>query len=398
MERQSALGRWAICGVAVVTTLVGCADTARIGPSLVSASGVSGDLDVARRGPGSGDGDTGTGSDAGAGSGGGADAGFAADTGELADVVAPADAAPDSAEDATPPQPDTNQPDMPLADTAAPDDSGASVEVGPPDVQPPPDISQPQDLEPVDAAPPPDVPPPVDVPPAAFCGDGVCQSGSETAASCPGDCGGWLACAGVNCATSLAACSNAGPCATATQCAKSCKDVGCVSDCSKTMDYPTMVNVLIPLATCAQKQGCITGSPPGPGGGPSTCGNGACDNGETHLTCPGDCPFPAFAGEQCQAQKCAQSFGACAADKGCIQVATCWNKGGGQSCLSNNTSSSKLLALINCASANCSGSPPPQTSCPGKCGDYVKGAACQCDSKCQEYKDCCTNYKSKCGG
>ncbi len=186
---------------------------------------------------------------------------------------------------------------------------------------------------------------------------------------------------------------------TATNCAAKCQNLGCLSDCTKSMDYPTLVNVLIPLANCAYKEGCLGASPQGPGGGPTTCGNGACDGGETHLTCAGDCPFPAFASEQCQVLQCSQSFDACAADKGCIQVATCWNKtGGSQSCLSNNTATSKLLALVNCISAKCSGSTPPQTSCPGKCGEYVKGAACQCDSKCEGYKDCCSNYKSKCGG
>ena len=36
------------------------------------------------------------------------------------------------------------------------------------------------------------------------------------------------------------------------------------------------------------------------------------------------------------------------------------------------------------------------TSCVGKCGKYVSGAVCQCDSGCAQYDDCCEDYATVC--
>ena len=38
------------------------------------------------------------------------------------------------------------------------------------------------------------------------------------------------------------------------------------------------------------------------------------------------------------------------------------------------------------------------TSCVGRCGQFVAGAACQCDSKCGGFGNCCKDYKNICTG
>jgi hypothetical protein len=43
------------------------------------------------------------------------------------------------------------------------------------------------------------------------------------------------------------------------------------------------------------------------------------------------------------------------------------------------------------------GGPGPGGSCEGICGKFIKGAACHCDNKCQQYGDCCGDYQALCG-
>ena len=315
------------------------------------------------------------------------------DAGEL-DAAPVVDVVADS-EDAVAP-PDAPQADEAVADLPPPPDVPLP-DVPPPDV-PPPDV------------PPPDVPPPdvpkvdsgvaVDTgPPAPICGDGVCQGPTETGSSCPSDCStGWLGCASAKCQATASACGKSPSCATATNCATNCKDLGCLSACTTTMDWTTLVGLLQPLATCAQQQGCLSPAPPSPSAGPSSCKNGTCDSTETHLTCPSDCPFPISASELCQTQKCAASYASCVADKACVDAAVCWNqKFDPQQCLPNNQAGKELTLLINCIQSYCSNSAPAQ-SCFNNCGNFSQGAACQCDAKCKQFNDCCPDFGAFCGG
>jgi len=40
----------------------------------------------------------------------------------------------------------------------------------------------------------------------------------------------------------------------------------------------------------------------------------------------------------------------------------------------------------------------PAGTCQDKCGKYDSNSACQCDSGCKQYKDCCADYDDLCGG
>ncbi|MBI5609872.1 MAG: hypothetical protein HY902_13450 [Deltaproteobacteria bacterium] len=230
------------------------------------------------------------------------DAGAPADTHPNTDAAMPADAA--AAGDAV-----VAADGAVVQDSAGPADGSSGADApAPPDASPDAAVALDSAVV-VDAVPPGDSGPAPDAgPPALACGNGLCQGPTETALTCPSDCAtGWQACANGACQAAALACSKAVACSAATACAANCKDLGCVSACTSGLDWAVMTALLVPLASCAQLHGCLAAAPPGPGAGPSTCKNGACDGGETHLTCPSDCPFPVSASELCQTQSAAKA-------------------------------------------------------------------------------------------
>ncbi len=191
----------------------------------------------------------------------------------------------------------------------------------------------------------------------ATCGDGLCTPGLESASNCPADCGGggtWGSCAGTSCFGAAFACQAAPTCASALACATSCDNAACVQACTTKLDYATLSNTMEPLVQCAINQNCIAGFDQGPGNGPDSCGNGKCDGGETHLTCPEDCGFPVSANEQCQVANCATTYATCANDGDCVDTATCYNQYGmSPQCLINGGAAQELYALISCIQQKC---------------------------------------------
>lgn len=314
------------------------------------------------------------------------------------DTLWTADAAPGGA-DAADAGPDLS--------VAAPDatvltDLGAAADVAiAQDVVKPVDAAAPADVAAAkDVAAAIDAAPAVDVgPAAAVCGDGLCQPPAETASTCPADCSSaFKTCLGKKCKTQASSCTAVGACSGVLDCAAACSDLSCLQGCAVQVDYATLSTLVEPLATCAVQAGCVSGAKAGPGGGPASCNNAKCDNGETHLTCPADCPFPISASEQCQVQKCAASYAACASDAACVAAATCWNDGGSMmNCAKSNATALKLGAVIQCIQTSCA-NVATQSSCQGKCGSFVQGAACNCDTQCKKYNDCCPDYASVCGG
>ena len=291
---------------------------------------------------------------------------------DLADATTASDAQGDSALADDVAVSDLSAPDVPAQDVPVPDVPVADVQLADlpaiPDALPPVDVFVAPDVGPgVDIASPPDVVlsldgifsfdlgPTQDIAPGPFCGDGLCQPVTESPTNCPADCGPpvWTDCAQQSCATAWNACQNSGGCSNATDCAQACQDTSCVQACSTDLGYNTLVNTLEPLVTCARAHNCLAAAKPGPGGGPNTCGNGKCDGGETHLTCPKDCPFPISANEQCQVQNCGDSYGACIADLGCVTAATCYNQGNSGMCFAGGVGGQLLSDLVGCIQQQC---------------------------------------------
>ncbi len=251
--------------------------------------------------------------------------------------------------------------DAPVADDVADSATPEDVFVLP-DVLPPLDVPVVADVPTTpDSVMPPDVAPPVDIVALpdvqlAVCGDGVCTPGLESEANCAADCAPptWAGCVAIPCSGALATCKASSGCANVLACAASCTTASCVQACATSISYNTLSGWLKPVVTCAINAGCLGSFDPGPGGGPNSCGNGACDGGETHLTCPKDCGFPVSANEQCQVQNCPNSYAACAGDKACVAAATCYNQYGNVwGCASTNQAAYALNTLIQCIYSQC---------------------------------------------
>ncbi len=269
----------------------------------------------------------------------------------LADAASLDDVPGDGAAVADVPVADVALSDLPpLPDALPPIDAFVPPDVGPGDDG----ASQPDVLLALDGIFGFDVGPTPDVAVVPACGDGKCAPPVETSTSCPVDCGAptWTECAQQSCATAWNACQSSGGCSNAAACAQACLDTSCVQACSTDLSYTTLVNALEPLVTCARAHNCLAAANPGPGGGPNTCGNGKCDGGETHLTCPKDCSFPISANEQCQVQNCGDSYGACMTDLGCVTAATCYNQGNSGMCFAVG-GGQLLLNLIGCIQQQC---------------------------------------------
>ena len=147
------------------------------------------------------------------------------------------------------------------------------------------------------------------------CGNQKCDLG-ETPMSCPSDCKPPTpaTCITDHCKTDVCAANAA--CQGGIDCLASCKDAACVDKCIAAT--PQQVHILLSgIASCANQAGCFKIGPP-----PETCGNGACDPGETNASCPKDCP-PAPPGS-C-AGKCGQyqEGASCQCDQECTQFGDC---------------------------------------------------------------------------
>lgn len=80
--------------------------------------------------------------------------------------------------------------------------------------------------------------------------------------------------------------------------AAACKTASHVQECATSPAHTTLIKRLEPLVRCAVTSSCRMPPDTGPGGVPGACGNGKCDSGETHLTCPKDCGISASANDQ----------------------------------------------------------------------------------------------------
>jgi hypothetical protein len=179
-----------------------------------------------------------------------------------------------------------------------------------------------------------------------ICGNGTCEAG-ESAQNCPQDCfstGNLLVCAKAKCEKTYIACSNDAQCNKALDCIAKCTETSCINSCAA--QNTGALQLLIPLAQCAQQQGCLSG-----GGGGAVCGNGKCEPGESAQSCPKDCQTgPVCGNGQCEPGEGPQ---------------------------------------------NCPSDCQQEGSCVGKCGGQGSGG-CWCDQQCAELGDCCSDFKKVC--
>ena len=144
----------------------------------------------------------------------------------------------------------------------------------------------------------------------------------------------------------LAICGMTPPCVAVCGQAE-CGDDGCGGSCGTCAEGFSCINDVCVegpcVPACAGKQcgddGCGATCPPGCGVGFScdngqciaqqTCGNGTCDVGEDHATCPQDCPcIPNCAGKECGDDGCSGSCGTCSGGETCqdgqCTGGSCW--------------------------------------------------------------------------
>ncbi len=240
------------------------------------------------------------------------------------------------------------------------------------------------------------------------CGDGVCQAPTESPYTCALDCGqppaDLSSCLASKCAASWNACAGNAACKGAAVCAGKCADVPCLVSCAKSADWATVQGLLQPLSICAVQTKCLAAATKS-SGSPAGCGDGACNNNETYLTCSLDCLWPVSANEWCQTQACTASYQACLGDAQCIGAAACYNQGKPvQFCTSSSQAANELAALVQCIQTmSCPGQGgggdggTPAGSCQGKCGQWSDKWSCNCDSKCASYSDCCADKVALCG-
>ncbi len=176
----------------------------------------------------------------------------------------------------------TTQPDAGTLDTIVDDTVGPGPDTigpGPDTVGPGPDTIGPG---PDTVGPGPDAISPGPTP--ATCGNLKCDTG-ENANNCPIDCGTFNTCVLSNCQNQANACVNSTSCRGTLECEQKCAtgDTACINACLAGKSNKTKTN-LNNLETCIKNANCSAG--------PSTCGNGVCDAGETTANCPGDCPPP----------------------------------------------------------------------------------------------------------
>ena len=124
-----------------------------------------------------------------------------------------------------------------------------------------------------------------------------------------------------------------------------------------------------------------------------------------------DTPAPAtgtgsFNENACWDEKCPKETAACKADDMCSKFVACLKTGKsaqacGQELQLDQAKADALNKILNplqeCGWKACAD--PDGGSCKDQCGKYLgRTAKCQCDDQCEQYGDCCSDYKELCGG
>jgi hypothetical protein len=250
-------------------------------------------------------------------------------------------------------------------------------------------------------------------PSGPVCGDGKCEQ-PENSLNCKQDCpdtqpSAAQQCLNQKCNKQYEACFDDPKCVAAVACMNTGKQPQqCVSD-QKTGQ------LLYAMLQCGQQQGCLSG-----GGQPAAvCGNGKCETGENASTCSADCkPVtpPTDPVTQCLADKCTNPYNTCQGNPNCVASVQCVLAGTPiQQCYKDAKSAQQAYQLLQCGQSNqCysqsggggggsgggggGGGTPGPGSCVGKCGQYIAGAACQCNAVCANFGNCCGDYQAVCGG
>lgn len=260
-------------------------------------------------------------------------------------------------------------------------------------------------------------------PPPNYCGDGKCTA-PENQSNCPKDCGlvpGLIACVKGKCEKTFVQCISHVECEKIMDCAVTCANINCMLGCWQKGSEKGQ-QLFMPLANCAQSQGCLSGNPT------AVCGNGKCEQGESPQTCPSDCGGVTNDLISCGKKNCPKQLDKCLNEKGCSAAVQCMTTCTDNACFEKCATLGQGPALQQfgmCAvQAGCIGGGPPPTvcgngkcepgespqtcpkdcgggnpgSCKDKCGKYDDGGNCQCDEQCQQYGDCCKDYEQYCGG
>ena len=229
-------------------------------------------------------------------------------------------------------------------------------------------------------------------PPGPICGDGTCEQ-PENSLNCKQDCpnqpaGEVQQCLAAKCSSSYKACFSDPSCVAAVACMNEGKQPQqCVND-QKTGQ---LLNAML---TCGSKNGCL-------GGTTDSCGNGACDNGETAQTCPSDCQVvvpPTDSVTKCLSSLCGKAYNSCAKSSSCLASLSCVISGGSlTSCVKDPTTVQALASVVQCGNQQkCFSGGGNAASCEGKCGQFVPGAACQCNAECKTFGNCCGDWAKLC--
>ncbi len=198
------------------------------------------------------------------------------------------------------------------------------------------------------------------LPAAAECGDGACVIEEEGCYSCPEDCGECPGGPGTSCS---------GLCGYNTE--------SCYCD-----------ELCHPYADCCADV-CLA-CPTLPGCSSDQCGNGACDEGESCYSCPGDCGDcnlcgDTFCGAQETCQSCAADCGPCedCGDGDCAAPEDC------HSCPPDCGYCEDCGDGVCGELENCFACPADCGDCVGNCGDGECGANETCNTCAEDCGECC---------
>ena len=261
--------------------------------------------------------------------------------------------------------------------------------------------------------------------PQPYCGDGKC-SYPENKNNCAKDCGGGVDpvdCVKDKCTKAYKECVVVAECDKVMDCADKCDSLNCMLGCWQQGSQKAQ-QLFMPVAQCAQAQGCLSGGPPTP-----ICGNGQCEQGESKQSCPKDCGGGITNNLiECGKKYCPKQLDQCLNQKGCSEAVNCMTSCSSDSCYEKCASlgmGKALQQFAQCAGqAGCFGGGTTQPvcgngqcepgesqqncpkdcgggntgSCKGQCGKFIEGSSCQCDDQCQQYNDCCGDYKELCSG
>ncbi len=231
------------------------------------------------------------------------------------------------------------------------------------------------------------------------CGDAYCGS-NETATSCPEDCQASDVCLQEVCPDLYYLCIDDSDCTELNSCLSACgNNGGCQEGCFE--ESPGAVQeALFQLIECGQQFECFELN--------DTCGDGACNNGESDTTCPSDCGGPNTecgngicedgeddnCPEDCEEPKgetyeCLASgcdLGQCLNFNGCTNAFECMasstTASAAETCLDSigGPAGQVLSGVLQCGiELECWGSPPAPFCGDGTCDDGENNASCPAD-------------------